>query len=67
MPAAASGQSSEKRRELARPSRSHRAGPIPLGAARSWPSRAHRAAVLRQSVLQDTGLQDCLLDGPEVH
>lgn len=39
----------------------------PLWAARSRPSRAHRAAMLRQSALQDTGLQDCLMDGPEVH
>ena len=39
----------------------------PLWAARSRPSRAHRAATLRQSALQDTGLQDCLMDGPEVH
>ena len=41
--------------------------PKPLRAARSRPSRAHRVAVLRQSVLQDTGLQDCLMDHPVVH
>ena len=56
----------EKRRELAGPSHSHHSGPEPPRGSKVTAKQSPQSGGA-QSVLQDTGLQDGLVDGPVVH